>query len=107
MSEVSVDGFSNPSTRNSIAVQSHHIRHVSSDGADFFAINPKGQVPTLMTDDGAILTEGPVIAQFIADSAKATALLPAAGTLARYRVLEWQNYITAGVQLPRKASSTF
>ena len=70
-------------------------RHVTSDGADFYAINPKGQVPTLETIDGAILTEGPVIAQFIAERAGASALLPAIGTMARYRVLEWQNYITS------------
>lgn len=69
--------------------------HVTSDGADFYAINPKGQVPLLELDDGSRLSEGPVIAQFIADAAGAHALMPAAGTLARYRVMEWQNYVTS------------
>ena len=70
-------------------------RHVLADGADFHTINSKGQVPVLELDDGTRLTEGPVIAQFIADHARTTSLMPAAGTLARYRVQEWQNYITS------------
>ena len=70
-------------------------RHVTADGGDFYSVNSKGQVPVLELDDGTRLTEGPVIAQYIADSAGAIALMPAAGTLARYRVMEWQNYITS------------
>lgn len=70
-------------------------RHLSADGSDFHAVNSKGQVPVLELPDGTRLTEGPVIAQFIADQAGATLLMPAAGTLARYRVMEWQNYITS------------
>jgi glutathione S-transferase len=68
-------------------------RH-TTEGGDYYAINPKGQVPLLELDDGARLSEGPVIAQFIADRAAAEALVPAAGTLARYRVMEWQNYVS-------------
>lgn len=70
-------------------------RHITADGSDFHAVNAKGQVPVLELDDGTRLTEGPVIAQYIADSAGALSLMPAAGTLGRYRVMEWQNYITS------------
>jgi glutathione S-transferase len=49
----------------------------------------------LELDDGTRLTEGPVIAQYIADRAGEDTLMPAAGSLARYRVMEWQNYITS------------
>src|SRR5688500_3669600 len=70
-------------------------RHLVGDTDDYYAINPKGQVPLLELDDGARLSEGPVIAQFIADRAGATTLMPAAGTRERYRVMEWQNYITS------------
>ena len=35
------------------------------------AINPKGQVPVLETDDGDIITEGPVIVQYLGDKAPA------------------------------------
>jgi glutathione S-transferase len=70
-------------------------RHVTANGSDFYDVNAKGQVPVLELEDGTRLTEGPVIAQFIADSAGALSLMPAAGTLERYRVMEWQNYITS------------
>jgi glutathione S-transferase len=69
--------------------------HRLADGSDYYAINPKGQVPVLELDDGTRLTEGPVVSQFIADRAGALALMPAAGSLARYRVMEWQNYVTS------------
>lgn len=64
-------------------------------GGDFTAINPKGYVPALVLDDGTVLTEGPVIAQYIADLAPATGLAPAAGTLPRYRLLEMLGYINS------------
>jgi glutathione S-transferase len=70
-------------------------KHTRSSGEDFYAISSKGQVPVLELDDGARLTEGPVIAQFVADKAGNTSLMPAAGSMARYRVMEWQNYITS------------
>ncbi|HSI57005.1 MAG TPA: glutathione transferase GstA [Ideonella sp.] len=65
------------------------------DGSDFLAINPKGQVPTLELDSGERLTEGPAIVQYIADQAPASGLAPAAGTMARYRLIEWLNFITS------------
>ncbi len=69
--------------------------HKTAAGLDYYTINPKGAVPVLELDDGGRLTEGPVIAQYIADRAGNTKLMPAAGTLQRYRVMEWQNYITS------------
>lgn len=68
--------------------------HRTQGGADFYAINPKGQVPTLELDDGSRLTEGPIIAQFVADMSEENSLLPEA-RMTRYRVAEWQNYITS------------
>lgn len=34
------------------------------NGDDFFAVNPKGQVPALLLDDGTLLTEGVAIMQY-------------------------------------------
>jgi len=65
------------------------------DGSDFLAINPKGQVPTLVLDDGEVVTEGPVIAQILADLAPASNLAPGNGTKARYKLQEWLNFITS------------
>ncbi len=65
------------------------------DGSDFLAVNPKGQVPTLALGDGGVLTEGPVIVQYIADQVPGSGLIPAAGTIARYRVQEWLNFVSS------------
>jgi glutathione S-transferase len=66
----------------------------TENGDDFTSINPKGQVPALMLDNGEILTEGPVIVQAIADKAAGKNLAPAAGSPERYRLQEWLNFIT-------------
>jgi glutathione S-transferase len=71
--------------------------HKLADGTDFYSINPKGYVPVLELDNGERLTEGPAIVQYIADLAPAKNLAPANGTLARYRVQEWLNFITSEV----------
>ncbi|MBE3024406.1 glutathione transferase GstA [Janthinobacterium sp. BJB1] len=70
-------------------------QHRTQEGSDYYALNPKGQVPLLVLDDGATLSEGPVIAQYLAELAGRHDLLPPVGKLARYEVLEWQNYITS------------
>jgi glutathione S-transferase len=73
--------------------------------ADFGSINPKGYVPTLELDDGAILTEGPAIVQYIADKAPAANLAPANGTMERYRLQEWLTFI--GTELHKQFSNLF
>lgn len=65
----------------------------TADGRDFLEINPKGCVPALELDDGEILTENAVVLQYIADKEGANELLPAVGSLERYRVLEWVNFV--------------
>lgn len=67
----------------------------TASGLDYWTINPKGVVPLLELEDGQRLSEGPVIAQYIADRAGRTDLMPAPGDLRRYRVMEWQNFITS------------
>ncbi|HEY2534584.1 MAG TPA: glutathione transferase GstA [Xanthobacteraceae bacterium] len=67
----------------------------TKSGQDFWAVNPKGQVPVLEIDGGQRLTEGPVIVQYLADQKPASGLLPAVGTLDRYRVQEWLNFVTS------------
>jgi len=67
----------------------------TKSGADFTAVNPKGQVPTLVLDSGQTLTEGPAIVQYLADQKPQSGLAPQAGTFERYRLQEWLNYITS------------
>ena len=69
--------------------------HKMEDGTDFYSINPKGAVPVLEIANGERLTEGPAIVQYIADQVPQKQLVPPAGTMARYRVQEWLNYITS------------
>ena len=66
-----------------------------ADGSDFYQINPKGQVPVLELDNGERLTEGPAIVQYIADQAPTSKLAPPAGSMQRYRLMEWLNFITS------------
>ncbi len=69
--------------------------HKLQDGTDYYTINPKGYVPLLELDNGERLSEGPAIVQYIADQAPAKNLAPANGTMARYRLQEWLNFITS------------
>ncbi|MFW1948787.1 glutathione transferase GstA [Acinetobacter bereziniae] len=69
--------------------------HQTEDGQDFLKINPKGQVPFLITDEGLHLSEGAIISQYLAEIMQNTDLLPAFSDLKRYKVLEWMNYISS------------
>ena len=63
------------------------------NGDDFFAVNPKGQVPALLLDDGTLLTEGVAIMQYLADTVPDRQLLAPTSSLSRYKTIEWLNYI--------------
>jgi glutathione S-transferase len=67
-------------------------RHKLADGTDYYAINPKGYVPMLELDDGTRLTEAAVILQYLADR-KPGKLAPPFGTLERWKLMEWLNFI--------------
>jgi glutathione S-transferase len=64
-------------------------------GDDYLSINGKGYVPLLELDDGTRLTEGPAIVQYLADRAPEKKLAPANGTIERYQLQEWLNFITS------------
>ena len=79
--------------------------HKLHDGADFYAINPKGYVPVLELDDGSLLTEGAVIDQYVADLKPEAKLAPKAGTIERYRLQEWLHFI--GTEIHKAFSPLF
>ncbi|HUH56070.1 MAG TPA: glutathione transferase GstA [Rhodanobacter sp.] len=68
---------------------------LTESGADFGQINPKGYVPTLVLDNGEVLTEGTAIVQYLADLKPESGLAPANGTLPRYRLQEMLGYINS------------
>jgi glutathione S-transferase len=63
-------------------------------GDDYLNVNPKGQVPAVVLDNGDLVTEGPVIVQMIADQAADRKLAPPRDSAERYKFLEWLNFIT-------------
>jgi glutathione S-transferase len=69
----------------------------TADGADFWAINPKGYVPALELADGSVLTEGPAIVQYLADQKPEAKLVPPPNTLERYRLQEALGYINSEI----------
>ncbi len=64
-------------------------------GDDYKKTNPLGYVPALALDDGTILTEGPAIVQYIADKVPEKKLAPANGTLERYKMQSWLNFVSS------------
>ena len=66
----------------------------TESGADYLEVNPKGYVPALRLDNGDVLTEVPAVVQYLADFSPERQLAPAAGTMERYRLIEWLNFIS-------------
>ncbi len=70
--------------------------HKTDSGADYYTINPKGNVPALILEDGTVLNEGTSILQYIADQAPGK-VAPQYGTTERYLVQNALNYIASEV----------
>ncbi|MGY3602527.1 MULTISPECIES: glutathione binding-like protein [unclassified Bradyrhizobium] len=65
---------------------------VLNDGSDFTEVNPLGLVPTLRTDDGAVLTENAAILQYVADRFPEANLGSGTG-MERSRLHQWLCFI--------------
>jgi len=64
------------------------------DGGDFKQVNGKGYVPAVETPAG-VLTEAPVILQYLADQKPEAGMAPKPGDPARYKLQEMLNFITS------------
>lgn len=69
----------------------------TASGNNYLTVNPNGYVPALEIQPGLILTEGPAILQYIADQAPAAKLAPPNGSIERYQLQSWLNFITAEI----------
>lgn len=65
---------------------------------DYAAINPKAKVPTLVRDDGSVLTEFPAIAYWLARTNPQAKLLPE-DVEAQARMLEAMDYVVATLHM--------
>jgi glutathione S-transferase len=65
----------------------------TASGEDFLKANPKGYVPALRTTQGNVLTEASVLVQYVADQKPEANLAPKLGTMERYQMMEWLNFI--------------
>lgn len=70
--------------------------HKTRSGQDFYQINPKGNVPALVTSKG-LLSEGPAVLQYIADQAPESKLAPTFGSFERYQLIDTFNYVGSEV----------
>ena len=68
-------------------------KHRTERGDDLAAVTPKNYVPVIELDDGQILTEVAALVQWAAEQRPEAGLLPPAGTMERFRVSEWLNFI--------------
>jgi glutathione S-transferase len=71
--------------------------HTLEGGASLEAVNPKGYVPVLELDDGTRLTEVSAVLQYVADLKPESGLAPANGTLPRYKLQEWLNFLATEI----------
>ncbi len=69
----------------------------TAEGGDYWKINPKGYVPTLVLDDGKVLTEAGVILQFLADQKPESGLASTLGTMERYHEMEMLNFVATEI----------
>ena len=69
----------------------------TGDGEDFNQVNAKGYAPALRLDNGQVLTENVAVLQYIADLEPEAKLAPPAGTLERYRLVEWLAFLNSEV----------
>lgn len=78
-------------------IEAVDMKNKTCASGDFKSINIKGAVPAIKLDSGDVLTEGAIIAQYLADQKADQTLLGKFGTMERTRTLEWMNYIATEV----------
>ncbi len=77
------------------AIKINEHTKVIEAGGDYRKVHPLGYVPALVLDDGALLTEGAAIVQYIADRVPSKNLAPPNGTIDRTRLQAWLNFFSS------------
>jgi glutathione S-transferase len=79
------------------AVDLRSTPHQTASGQLLTDISPKGYVPILVLDSGAVLTEGVAILQYLADLVPEKDLAAENGSLERYQLQSWLNFIATEI----------
>ena len=79
-------------------VQEVNLREGAQFKPEFTSVNPKSKVPTLVRDDGSVLTEFPAIAYYLARTNPQAKLLPD-DVEAEARALEALDYVVATMHM--------
>lgn len=66
----------------------------TSSGGDLFAENPMGQVPTLVLDDGRILTENVAVLTYLADRAPERVTAASTDPSDGYELTRWLSFVS-------------
>lgn len=66
--------------------------HKTASGRNFYEVNPKGNVPTVVLPDGSILNENIATLTFLADNGNAN-LAPKEGSIERYKYLSVLSFV--------------
>jgi glutathione S-transferase/GST-like protein len=64
---------------------------------EFLAVNPRGQIPALVLDDGSVLTESLAIMLHVADCHPACGLSPPLGSVERAQVYRWMSFVATNL----------
>ncbi len=71
------------------------MKHGDNRSSEYLAINPSGQVPAIVLDDGMVLTQAAAILSWIADSYPAAALwAPSEAPIDRFKLAERLAFFT-------------
>ena len=66
-------------------------------GEDYTKINPKGYVPAVRLDNGAMIGENTALLAYLGELRPTTGLMPPAGTIENYRVREWLGFVSSEI----------
>ena len=64
-------------------------------GEDYTKINPKGYVPAVRLDNGAMIGENTALLAYLGELRPTAGLMPPAGTIENYRVREWLGFVSS------------
>lgn len=69
--------------------------HTTESGVDFYTINPKGNVPTIVLDDGTILNENISCLSYINDQNNSRVLGPVKTQYTNYKIIQLLSFLAS------------